>query len=308
MKKLISIVIPAYNESCNVTVVHEHIRQVFSSLDYNLQLLFVDDGSSDDTMQYLRALAAEDSTVDYVQFSRNFGHQAAVKAGYFYAKGDAVISMDCDMQHPPRLLPLLIKKWEEGYEVVYTRREQDKRLSRFKRTSSAMFYQTLNSLSDVKLESGTADFRLLDRKVVNVINSLTESDPFLRGLVKWVGFRQSAIDYKPDERCAGQSKYTLRKMMTLAIQGVTSFSVRPLHLAIWVGAIMSIASVLYLPYVIYSFYTGHAMAGWSSILLTIVLLGGIQLILLGLVGMYIGKIFIESKQRPTYIVTETTIK
>lgn len=307
--KLISVVIPAYNEGSNVRVMYQNVKAIFSNIPYRLQILFVDDGSVDDTIEHLRELSSEsDGVVDYVQFSRNFGHQAAVTAGYAYAKGDAVISMDCDMQHPPELIVEMLAKWEQGYEVVYTRREEDKRQGLFKRKTSNMFYLSLGYLSDIKLEKGVADFRLLDRKVADVVNALSEDDPFLRGIVKWVGFKQYAIDYRPNERCAGETKYTIRKMCKLAMQGVTSFSVRPLHLAIWIGAIMSLLSILYLPYVIYSFYIGHAMAGWSSVIMTIVMLGGLQLMIIGIVGLYIGKIFIQSKSRPRYIVTETTLK
>lgn len=304
MEKLISIVIPAYNEGENVKTVHANIVEVFARLPYRLQILFVNDGSSDDTLEHLRALSTEDKRVDYLSFSRNFGHQAAVKAGYYYASGDAVISMDCDMQHPPRMLPELIAKWEEGYEVVYTRRSKDERLSWFKRTTSSAFYRFINMLSDVKFEDGTADFRLLDRKVADVIATMDENDPFLRGIVKWVGFKQYAFDYQPDARIAGESKYTLRKMLRLAINGITSFSVRPLNLAIWIGSIISILSLLVLPYVIYSMVTGHATAGWSSTILIISFLGGLQLTLIGVVGLYVGRIFVQSKQRPNFIIAE----
>ncbi len=303
-QKVISIVLPAYNEGSNVNVVYEHLVEVFEKLPYELQILYVNDGSKDDTLDFLRALAAKDSRVDYLSFSRNFGHQAAVKAGYYYAVGDAVISMDCDMQHPPRMLPELLAKWEEGYEVVYTIREQDKRLGWFKRTSSSTFYRVVNALSDVKIEDGAADFRLLDRKVANVVATLSEDDPFLRGMIKWVGFKQYAIPYRPDERVAGESKYTLSKMFKLAIAGVTSFSVRPLHLAIWIGGIVTFLSLLLVPYVIWSFFTDHVAAGWSSMMLAIGFLGGVQLLVLGVVGLYIGKIFMQTKQRPVFIVSE----
>lgn len=304
MEKLISIVIPAYNEGENVRTVYTNIVEVFATLPYRLQILFVNDGSADDTLEHLCALAEMDKCVDYLSFSRNFGHQAAVKAGYYYAAGDAVISMDCDMQHPPRMLPELLAKWAEGYEVVYTRRAKDEKLSWFKRKSSSAFYRFINMLSDVKFEDGTADFRLLDRKVADVIATMNETDPFLRGIVKWVGFKQYAIDYQPDQRVAGESKYTLRKMLRLAINGITSFSVRPLHLAIWVGAIISILSLLILPYVLYSIATGHAAAGWSSTILIITFLGGLQLTLIGIVGLYVGRIFVQSKQRPNYIIAQ----
>lgn len=303
-QKTVSIVLPAYNESSNVNIVYKHLVEVFETMPYTLQILYVNDGSADDTLLHLRALAKGDSRVDYISLSRNFGHQVAVKAGYYHAIGDAVISMDCDMQHPVRLIPELLAKWEQGYDVVYTVRARDKSLSWFKRTSSSAFYKIVNTLSDIKIEEGTADFRLLDRRVADVIATMREEEPFLRGMIKWVGFRQYAIPYQPDKRVAGQSKYTFSKMLSLAISGVTSFSVRPLHLAIWIGAIFTLISLLLLPYVIWSFVNDHAALGWSSLMLAIAFFGGIQLIVLGVVGLYIGNIFIQTKQRPLFVISE----
>lgn len=304
VKKTISIVLPAYNESSNVNIVYESLIALFDTLPYTLNLLYINDGSSDDTLEHLEKLASKDSRVDYISFSRNFGHQAAVKAGYYHATGDAVISMDCDMQHPPRLIPELIAKWEEGYEVVYTIREKDKKLSWFKRSTSATFYRVINAISDIKIEDGAADFRLLDRDVARLIGSMSESDTFLRGMVKWVGFKQIAIPYQPDKRVAGESKYTLKKMITLAIAGVTSFSLRPLHVALWIGALFTAFSLLSLPYVIWSLVTDHAAAGWSSMMLAICFFGGVQLMVIGVMGLYIGKIFIQTKKRPTFIISK----
>lgn len=309
MKPLVSIVVPAYNEGENIRTLARAIADIFATQnEYLWELIFVDDGSADDTLEQIQALSNDRSNVYYIEFSRNFGHQSAVLAGYALAKGDCVITMDCDMQHPPELLPEMIRIWAEGYEVVYTRREQDKKLPFVKRLTSNMFYRVMNSISNVKLDHGVADFRLLDRRVINVLNSLGESDPFVRGLVKWVGFKQYALDYKPGQRVAGESKYTFKKMANLGIRGVTSFSTKPLHLAIWVGMTMAALSLLYLPYVVWSIYHGHTMAGWSSMILTVVFLGGLQLMILGIIGIYLGKLFMQSKQRPEYIIRNSNIK
>lgn len=303
----ISIVVPAYNESGNIEKLYSILSEQFSSLPYAWELIFVDDGSTDDTLDKAKYLSTHNKNVFYIEFSRNFGHQSALRAGMRLASGDAIITMDADLQHPVSVIPRLISSWEEGYHVVYTLRAEDKRLSWFKRKSSNTFYNVLNSISEIKIDKGAADFRLLDRQVVDVVNSLGEADPFLRGLVKWVGFKQKGLEYVPEERFSGQSKYHLKQMLNLALQGITSFSEKPLKIALWVGSLMALGSLLYLPYVVWAISSGHAMAGWASLLLTIVFLGGIQLLMLGIIGLYIGKIFIQSKSRPEYIVKSTNI-
>jgi len=307
MKKLVSIVIPAYNEADNVFVIAESIKSVFSTLNYNYEIILVDDGSADHTLEKIRAYAATTDNVFFLEFSKNFGHQLAVKAGMDHAYGDCVISMDCDMQHPPELIPDMLKKWEEGFEVVYTIRAEDKNLSKGKRSSSSLFYKTLNWLSDIELEPGAADFRLLDQKVVNVFRNFHENEPFLRGLVKWLGFKQIAIHYNPAARFSGKSKYTLKKMVNLALHGVTSFSIKPLYTAVYLGFILSMASVLYVPYIIYAFANNVEVSGWASVIMTIVFFGGLQLIILGIIGIYVGKMFMQSKNRPNYIIRSTNI-
>ncbi|WP_129714552.1 glycosyltransferase family 2 protein [Pedobacter sp. SYP-B3415] len=307
MKKLVSIVIPSFNESDNIPVLAARIDEVFGDLNYRYELLFVDDGSADASLDVINTLRKTNENVYYLEFSRNFGHQLAVKAGLDHAGGDCVISMDCDLQHPPEVIPDLLSKWEAGYEVVYTVREDDRDLSKRKRGSSSMFYKLLNSLSDIELEAGAADFRLLDKKVVNVFRNFQESEPFLRGLVKWLGFKQYALRYTPAKRFSGKSKYTLKKMMRLALHGVTSFSIKPLYTAVYLGFIFSLASVLYVPYVIYAFYTGVEVSGWASVIMTIVFFGGLQLIILGIIGIYVGKMFMQSKSRPNYIIRSSAL-
>jgi len=307
MKKLVSIVIPAYNEADNVFVIAESIKQVFTTIDYNYEIILVDDGSADHTLEKIKEYASTSKQIFFLEFSKNFGHQLAVKAGMDHAFGDCVISMDCDMQHPPELIPEMLNKWEEGYEVVYTIREEDKSLSKGKRSSSNLFYKTLNWLSDIDLEPGAADFRLLDQKVVNVFRNFQENEPFLRGLVKWLGFKQYAIKYNPAARFSGKSKYTLKKMFRLALHGVTSFSIKPLYSAVYLGFILSFASVLYIPYIIYAFANNVEVSGWASVIMTIVFFGGLQLIILGIIGIYVGKMFMQSKNRPNYIIRSTNI-
>jgi glycosyltransferase involved in cell wall biosynthesis len=308
VNKLVSLIIPAYNEADNIEKICSEIHLIFKVLPYDYEIIFIADGCTDNTLHVIHNLASIGERIFYIEFSRNFGHQLALKAGLDYASGDCVISMDCDLQHPPELIPVLIAKWEEGYEVVYTVRNEDKNLPLGKRLTSRLFYTTLSRLSDVNLESGAADFRLLDSKVVAVIRNFTENEPFLRGLFKWIGFKQYAIHYDPASRFAGSSKYSVKKMIRFALQGVTSFSVRPLYGAIYLGFAFSVLSVMYIPYVIMAFASGSEVSGWASTIMTIVFFGGLQLIILGIIGIYIGKMFIQSKRRPNYIIRSTNLK
>ena len=305
MKK-IAIVIPAYNEVGNVEVMIQALHKVFETIPYSYEILFVDDGSKDETLQKIKDISVTDYKVFYIELSRNFGHQNALKAGVDTVIANAVITMDGDMQHPPELIPELIKKWEEGYDVVYTRREEDKNLSFLKKKTSSGFYKLMNKISEVEFEEGTADFRLLDEKVVKVFSNFNENELFIRGLISWLGFKQFAIDYKPSERFSGNSKYTIVKMMRFAIQGITSFSIRPLYFAIILGFLLSfLAFGFYIVYLIYSIYFGHVISGWASVICTIVFFGGLNLIVLGIVGLYVGKLFMQSKQRPNYLIRTT---
>jgi dolichol-phosphate mannosyltransferase len=305
MKK-IAIVIPAYNEVGNVEIMIQALHQVFETIPYSYEILFVDDGSKDETLQKIKDISVTDYKVFFIELSRNFGHQNALKAGVDTVIANAVITMDGDMQHPPELIPELIKKWEEGYDVVYTRREEDKNLSFLKKKTSSGFYKLMNKISEVEFEAGTADFRLLDEKVVKVFSNFNENELFIRGLISWLGFKQFAIDYKPSERFSGNSKYTVVKMMRFALQGITSFSIRPLYFAIILGFLLSfLAFGFYIVYLIYSIYFGHIISGWASVICTIVFFGGLNLIVLGIVGLYVGKLFMQSKQRPNYLIRTT---
>ena len=305
MKQKISFVIPVYNEEANIPILYRELTTVLAEVPYSVEFIFVDDGSTDESLILIKQLAKSDSRLFYVELSRNFGHQYALKAGLDLSSGDAVITMDCDMQHPPEIIIELLSKWNEGFDVVYTRRSDDENMSWFKRTSSVMFYRLLNWLSELKLEKGTADFRLVSRNVLNAFRSIKESELFLRGLVKWAGFRQIAVDYKPSQRYAGESKYSFKKMLSFAFRGITSFSVKPLKLVAFVGLFMFIISLILIPYALISYFLGQTVSGWTSLIISIIFFGSLQLLMLGIIGLYLSKIAIQSKQRPLYFIRET---
>jgi len=304
MKK-ISIVIPAHNEEGNVVLIHEKIKKVFSNLNgYDFEVIFVNDGSNDTTQDHLFELSKKYEEVKFIEFSRNFGHQSAVKAGVDHAFGNAVISMDGDLQHPPELIPKLVEKWEEGYDIVYTIRTYPVQISYFKRKSSDFFYYILASISDVNLTKGAgSDFRLLDKSAVEIMRNFKEDDLFLRGLTSWMGLRQAGVEFTALERKTGASSYNLKKMLKFAFTGITAFSVKPLYLAAYLGFGFSGFSVAaYILYVIYAFIANTEISGWASLIMTIVFFGGVQLIILGIIGIYIGKTFKQVKERPNYII------
>lgn len=307
MKKRISIIIPVCNEEANITTVIAAIDGVFQAIPYQYTVTFIDDGSNDGTLEKIKVQAISNKQIFFISLARNFGHQNALKAGLDIADGDCVIMMDGDMQHPPDLIPEMLELWEAGHDIVYTIRNDHKEIPLMKRKTSDMFYNLINNLSDIELEPGTADFRLLDKKVVEVFRAFKETDLFMRGLVKWMGFRQIGIEYDPAKRTEGKSKYTLKKMIRFALQGITSFSIRPLYIAAYLGFIFSLVSLLYIPYIIYSYYFGQIISGWASVIATIAFFGGLQLMILGIIGMYLGKLFMQSKQRPHYIVKESNI-
>ena len=246
--------------------------------------------------------------INYLSFSRNFGHQSALRAGLDYSTGDCVISMDGDLQHPPELIPDLIEKWKEGYDIVYTLREDDKKTSFLKKFTAGIFYNLINSLSNISIPKGAADFRLLDRSVVDILKTFKENTLFLRGLISWLGFRQYGIKYTPHERFSGKTKYSVKKMMMFAITGITSFSVKPLHLSTVIGVLLSITAFIYGFYaLIIKFFSNEALPGWTSVLVSVLFIGGVQLIMMGIIGEYMGKLFIESKKRPNYILKDKSL-
>jgi len=300
----ISVVIPAFNEEGNITILTEKLLEILENYG-NYEILFVDDGSKDNTLNVLRDLIKKNNNIRYISLSRNFGHQNALKAGLDHAKGDCVITMDGDMQHPPELIPEMVEKWLDGYDIVYTLRDDDNETSWLKRKTSNLFYRLMNRISDVHVEKGAADFRLLDSSVVDVLKEVKEYYLFFRGLTSWAGFRQIALHYKPNKRHSGETKYSIRRMIGFALTGITSFSLKPLRLSILLGTFFAFLAFLYGIYaIIMKFFTNQALPGWASVLVSVLFIGGFQLIVLGIIGEYIGKMFMESKHRPHYIIKE----
>jgi dolichol-phosphate mannosyltransferase len=300
----VSVVIPAYNEEGNIERLTGKVVEIVKNY-YDYEILFIDDGSEDSTLEILKKLAAQNQKIHYISLARNFGHQNALKAGLDHARGDCVITMDADLQHPPELIPQLVEKWLEGYEVVYTIRKDDPGLSWIKRKTSGIFYKLMNWLSDIHIKKGAADFRLLDRSVVEVLKEVKEYYLFFRGMTAWVGFRQYAVEYMPDNRFSGQSKYSLKRMLGFALTGITSFSLKPLRLSVLLGVFFAVFAFVYGIYaILMKFFSDQAIPGWASVLVSVLFIGGIQLVVLGIVGEYIGKLFMESKRRPHYIVKE----
>jgi polyisoprenyl-phosphate glycosyltransferase len=303
--KKISIVIPAYNEAPNIFKLHQALTETLANTPYLIEYIFIDDGSNDDTALAIENLCQTHPNVFFIQLSRNFGHQNALKAGLDYANGDCVVSMDCDLQHPPKIILELIKKWEEGYEVVYTRRKDNTNVSFHKRHTSSLFYYIHNQLSDFKLEKGTADFRLMNRNVVMAFQQIQESELFIRGLVIWAGFKQIAVEYESDERHSGKSKYSYKQMISFAGKGLTSFSTKPLKLIVYAGLISFFLSLILVPYAFISYLMGNAVSGWTSIMISIFAFGSLQLLMTGIIGLYVGKIVIQSKNRPHYFIRKS---
>lgn len=306
-KKTVSIVIPSYNEEENVPLIFAEIDEIFRTqlAEYDYDVLFVNDGSRDSTWQQIESLATKNKNVRGINFSRNFGHASALQAGMEAAKGDAVVSIDADLQHPPELIPELVKKWEEGYEIVATIRKASEGASFFKRVSASLFYRLINSLSSLKLKDGEADFRLIDRKVLEIINKLPEEPKFYRGIVNWVGYKKYNIEYAAASRKHGKSSYTLKKMFELARMGLTSFSLRPLKLilasGIFITVIAALALIISLAVKIF-INTGY-VSNLAIVSLLILLMLGFSITIQGVLAVYMIDIFNASKNRPSFIVS-----
>lgn len=303
---LLSIVVPCYNEQ---EVINESIRrlqQIATSIpEMNVEFVFVDDGSSDATSEMIRQAGAEDSRIKLVRFARNFGHQVAATAGIDCAAGDAVVLIDADLQGPPEVIHEMLSKWFEGYDVVYGTRCRREGETTFKILTARYFYRLLNYMSDIPIPHDTGDFRLMGRNVVNVLQSMPERDRFLRGMVSWVGFRQTSVFYDRAERYAGTSKYPLRKMLRFALDGFFSFSSKPLQLSIAFGMFVAGLALLGMFYVIaLRLFTNNWVEGWAALMVAILFIGGVQLISIGVLGEYIGRIYGEVKRRPLYVVSE----
>ena len=305
MKITYSIVAPIYNELASIPELYQRLKEVMDSANEPWELLLVDDGSTDGSTELICELAQQDRRVRPVIFARNFGHQIAITAGWDYARGDAVVVIDADLQDPPELILDMIKKWRDGYEVVFAVRAEREGESWFKLWTASLFYRIIYRITDVKIPLDTGDFRLMDRKVVNVLKQMRERHRFSRGMSAWVGFRQIGVEYKRAARVAGETKYPFRKMFRLAINAVTSFSYFPLQVATFFGFASAGIAILAIPVVAYMRITGsQAFFGQASTLIAVLFLGGVQLISLGILGEYIGRLYDEAKGRPLYIVRE----
>jgi dolichol-phosphate mannosyltransferase len=300
-----SVVAPIFNEVDSLPELHRRVKEVMGSLDEGWELILVDDGSTDGSSDRIRHLGMTDPQVRAVIFARNFGHQIAVTAGLDYSRGDAVIIIDADLQDPPEIIPDLIAKWRKGYEVVYAVRRERRGEGWFKRATASLFYRLIYQITDVDIPVDTGDFRLIDRKVVDALNSMRERHRFLRGMSSWVGFRQIGVQYDRDPRFAGETKYNLRKMVDFALNAVTGFSYFPLQLATFFGFASAVVSALAIPIVIVLRLMGNqAFFGQATTLIAVLFLGGVQLISLGILGEYLGRLYDEAKGRPLYVVRE----
>lgn len=304
-KPLISVVVPVYNEAEGIAHFHERATAALGALPgCDFELVYVDDGSRDGSYEIMRQLGEGDPRIRIVKFSRNFGHQIAITAGLDYARGDAVVFIDADLQDPPELIAELVAKWIEGFDVVYARRAKRPGETAFKLFTAAFFYRLLRSVANVDIPPDVGDFRLISRRVADVLRGMTEKDRYIRGLVSWIGFKQTAVLYNRDERYAGETKYPLRKMIKFALDGITSFSSAPMRIATWLGNIVSVLAFVYLAVIIGQALLGYTVPGFASIMIAVLFLGGVQLICLGILGEYLGRVFNEVKPRPIYIVQE----
>jgi dolichol-phosphate mannosyltransferase len=304
-RSLLSVIVPCYNEEAVIEKTHARLLEVLAPLDLDCEIIYVNDGSRDRTLEILKSLQKSDDRVRVISFSRNFGHQLAVSAGIDVASGDAVVLIDSDLQDPPELIPAMINKWREDFQVVYGVRAQRAGESAFKLLTAKAFYRMINVISDVAIPLDTGDFRLMDRRVVAVLQNMPERDRFVRGMVSWVGFRQFALPYARAERAAGESKYPLRKMLLFALDGVISFSLVPLRIATFVGFLAAAMAVLGIGYALFlRLFTGNWAPGFTLIFISIFFLGGATLTCLGIVGEYVGRIYRELKRRPLYIIDE----
>jgi len=305
MKK-ISILIPAYNEEAVLEKLFVRLGNLANGTkDYEFEFLFVNDGSRDKTLEIIKEHAETDKRVSYVNFSRNFGKEIAMIAGLDHVTGDATVIIDADLQDPPELIPKMIAFWEQGYDDVYAKRKSRKGESWFKRNSSKLFYRILQRFSDVTIQEDTGDFRLLDRRAVEALKQFRESERYTKGMFSWIGFNKKEILYDRDERAAGETKWNYPKLINLAIDGVTSFTTAPLRISTVIGVLVSLFTFIYLVYlVIRTLFFGSDLSGYPSMMAVILFLGGVQLLSLGVIGEYVGKIFNETKHRPLYFVEE----
>ena len=305
----LSIVIPIYNEEENIDSLINRLRTVVAQMQISCEYIFVNDGSKDHSFQLIKNLALADPAIKYIDFSRNFGHQIAVSAGLDLAAGDRVAIIDADLQDPPELIIEMFAKMDQGYEVVYAKRNNRNGESWLKKFTAKVFYRILKSITSVKIPVDTGDFRIIDRKVVNVLNQMPEHNKFLRGQISWIGFKQTYVEYDRKVRQAGSTGYTYKKMIRLALDGITSFSNFPLKVASICGFVVSGIAFMVMIYALYSRYiTKDYVEGWTSTIISVLFLGGIQLISIGIIGEYISRLSENARNRPLYIINETNIK
>ncbi len=304
-----SIIAPIFNEAGNIPELYRRVKETLDQTGEPWEIMMVDDGSTDSSTDEIRKLAALDARVKPIIFARNFGHQIAVTAGLDYSRGKAVVIIDSDLQDPPEVILDMIAKWKEGYEVVYAQRSEREGETWFKLFTASIFYRIIYRITDVKIPMDTGDFRLLDRKVVEVMKQMRERHRFLRGMSSWVGFKQAGVPYKRAARFSGETKYPMKKMVKFASDAITSFSYFPLQVAMYLGFISAGISIIAIPVVVILRMVGqHAFLGQATTLIAVLFLGGVQLISLGILGEYIGRLYDEAKGRPLYIVREAPLK
>lgn len=310
-KKLtVDLVIPVFNEAGVVSQMHARLRRVVDKLPYAFTFIYVDDGSSDDTESDLAALAKADKRIRVISLSRNFGHQAALTAGLDASRGEVVISLDADGQHPPEMIPQMLDLMTQGYDIVQAQRADDARLGRFKKWTSGLFYRLLNFISGTRVLPGAADFRAMSRRAVEALKSMPEYHRFLRGMVSWIGFKSAILPYHQEERVGGASKYSLAKMFRLAMDAIFSFSLAPLYVGLSLGGILLLLALAEMIYVLSFWVTGRTSTlapGWSSLMFVILIIGGMLMVLLGFIGVYVGYIFQEVKRRPVYLIKKDSL-
>mgnify|MGYP004640010883 CR=1 FL=1 len=301
----ITIVVPCLNEADNVCELYRQIEHELKGTSFDC--IFVDDGSSDNTLEVIKSLRLQHENVGYISFSRNFGHQKALLAGIRSANADAVVMLDADLQQPPAVIPKMIRLWEDGYEIVNAVRRKSAGKGFFKRTSSEAFYMVFRFLTGLDLRVGAADFRLIDRRVAEFVGQCPEDNMFLRGMFSWCGFRQASVEFEENARFSGKTKYPLAKMVALSVEGITSFSVRPLRLAMLFAAMFALFALASAAYALYvKLFTGDAVPGWASMAVLVSLAGACNMVVLGVVGEYVGRAFMQGKHRPQYVIREAS--
>lgn len=303
----LQVLLPAHNESGNIFPIYKEVTRALDGRGLDYSILFIDDGSTDDTLERIKSLASSDPCVKYIELSRNFGHQNAIKAGLDQSEADILITMDCDLQHPPSLIGEMLLWHSKGYDIVRTRRKPSSHEGLLKKATSRYFYRFMSSISEVRLEEGSADFRLISGHAIQTLKSFGEYDLFYRGLIKWIGFRQVSIEYEPAPRLSGETKYSYRKMFSFGLNGFTSFSTKPLYISAYIGVVFAFLSLLYIPYAVWAWMKGNTVSGWTSLIMTVVFFGGLQLMILGIIGIYIAKVFNQSRNRPHYIVKTSNL-